>query len=210
MTTNESINIKCGSCEKRSSQKIVSEYVQTIGDEFEFEGALLYDGEDYLLRMSLCSSCETINLSVQDDGGEVSVLYPTPAREVEGLPEDVAKAYKAARAVRMIDANAFAVLLGRVLELICLDRKAEGKDLSEQLKDLASKGEIPGPLADMAHQLRFLRNVGAHATLGELTTSEVPILDDLCSAILEYVYTAPHRVEKVANRIKELKKRKRS
>jgi len=62
----------------------------------------------------------------------------------------------------------------------------------------------------MAHQLRFLRNIGAHATLGELTRGEAPILDDLCNAILEYVYTAPHRVEKVAKRIDELKKRKKN
>lgn len=210
MTTsdNQAINIECGSCDKRTNQKIVSEYLQAIADEYEFEGEILHD--DFLLRMSLCSACETINLSVQDDGGEVSVLYPAAPKEVEGLPADVAKAYKAARAVRMIDANAFAVLLGRVLELVCLDRKAKGQSLSDQLKDLASKGEIPGPLADMSHQLRFLRNVGAHATLGDLTTGEVPILDELCGAILEYVYTAPHRVEKVAKRIDELKKRKRN
>lgn len=207
---NQTINIKCGSCEKRANQKVASEYTQTVGEEFEFEGEWLYEEENYLLRMSICSSCETINLSVQDDGREIAVLYPAPPRDVEGLPEDVAKAHKAARAVRMIDANAFAVLLGRVLELVCLDRKAKGETLSEQLKDLANKGEIPGPLADMAHQLRFLRNVGAHATLGELTRGEVPVLDDLCGAILEYVYTAPHRVARVANRINELKKRKRS
>ena len=75
---------------------------------------------------------------------------------------------------------------------------------------LRLRGEIPGPLAEMAHQLRFLRNIGAHATLGELTRGEAPILDDLCNAILEYVYTAPHRVEKVAKRIDELKKRKKN
>jgi hypothetical protein len=204
----DTIYIKCGTCDKSASQNVVAEYTQSVVEELEVERQAYCYVEDYLLRLSLCGSCDTINLSVQDDGGEISVLYPSPPGNLEGLPPEVAKAYKAARAVRLIDPNAFAVLLGRVLEIVCLDRSASGSSLSEQLKDLATKGEIPGPLAEMAHQLRFLRNVGAHATLGELTRVEVPILNDLCNAILEYVYTAPHTVERVAKRIDELKKRK--
>src|SRR5205085_3563826 len=100
--------------------------------------------------------------------------------------------------------------LGRVLEFVCIDRKATGDTLFKQLKDLANRGEIPGPLADMADQLRTLRNIGAHASLGELSGAETPILDDLCRAILEYVYAAPHRVANVAKRIDELKKRRRT
>lgn len=204
------IRAKCGTCEKTVTQKVVAKYTQTVLDEFEFDLLQHYHKEDYVLRMSLCPSCDGLNLSVEDEGGEIAVLYPVPPADLDGLPKDVAKAYKAARAVRMINPNAFAVLLGRVLDLICLDRHAGGGTLSEQLKDLANKGEIPGPLAEMANQLRFLRNVGAHATLGELTNAEVPILDDLCGAILEYVYTAPHRVRKVAKRIEELKDRRKT
>jgi hypothetical protein len=204
------INIRCGSCEKTANQRVVSEYTHTLGQEHEIAGEHFYDQQDWLLRLSLCSTCESINLSVEDDGGEITLLFPKPPAELEGLPEEIARAYKAARAVRLIDANAFAVLLGRVMELICIDRNAKGKTLYEQLKDLAGRGEIPGPLADMADQLRNLRNIGAHASLGELSKSEVPILDDLCGAILEYVYAAPNRVARVAKRIEELKKRKKS
>jgi Domain of unknown function (DUF4145) len=200
-----SINIKCGYCDKVASQKVVAQYVQTIGQVYELGGEGFYDQQDWTLRLSLCESCEVVNYSVEDDGAEVTVLYPKSSTEFQGLPENVAKAYKAARAVRLIDANAFAVLLGRALELVCLDRKANGKTLHAQLEDLSKRGEIPGPLADMANQLRILRNIGAHAGLGELTKSEVPILDDLCKAILEYVYVAPNRVAKVSQRIENLK-----
>jgi hypothetical protein len=162
----------------------------------------------YILRLSRCSSCDYFNFSVEDtDGGEMSVLYPKPPEALDGLPTNIAKAYQAARAVSKIDANAFGVLIGRVLDFICIDRKAEGETLYERLKDLANKGSIPGPLADMSHQLRVLRNIGAHADLGELSFREVPILDDLCRAILEYVYVAPHRVAQVEARIKKLKNR---
>jgi hypothetical protein len=110
----------------------------------------------------------------------------------------------AALKVKPIDSNAFAVLLGRVLELLCIDRKAIGKTLDNKLSDLATKGEIPSKLVDVAHNLRKFRNIGAHADLGELTAKEVPILDDLCRATLEYVYTAPHLAQNAENAVKAL------
>lgn len=199
------VNLKCGKCDKKSNQQILSTYAQYVTFEFEEEG-FIDDGDNYDWRLSLCPSCEEINLSVEDDEGGISVLWPSEGKELEGLPGEVARAYKAARAVRTVDPNAFAVLLGRVLELVCLDRKAKGNALHDKLQDLADKGEIPGRLAEMAHQLRILRNIGAHATLGELTHAEVPVVDDLCRAILEYVYTAPSRIAKVEQRIKKLKR----
>ena len=97
------------------------------------------------------------------------------------------------------------MLLGRVLDLICIDKNAEGDSLFERLKDLATKNIMPEQLADMAHQLRQLRNIGAHANLGELTRSEIPILEALNRAILEYVYSAPTLIESVQEKIDALK-----
>lgn len=200
------IRIKCGKCEKVTNQQVVANYTDKVIDENEEEG--YYNEVDYLLQLSLCPSCDFVNLTVENEDGTTDVLYPTPPEELEGLPTSVAKAYKAARAVKTIDPNAFAVLLGRVLELVCLDRGAKGDILNDQLQDLANRGEMPDKLAKMAHQLRALRNIGAHATLGELTYAESPILEDLCRAILEYVYTAPHLITKVEQRINKLKKKK--
>ena len=69
---------------------------------------------------------------------------------------------------------------------------------------MTEKGEIPERLCEIAHNLRKLRNIGAHADLGNLTEAEVPVLDDLCRAILEYVYAAPKLIEQVEQRLQEL------
>ena len=98
------------------------------------------------------------------------------------------------------------MLLGRLLELVCQDRNASGKYLGTRLKDLASKGEIPDKLVGVADGLKNLRNVGAHPTLGELTVSELPIMDSLCRAILEYVYSAPFIAQQAETRFNQLKK----
>lgn len=124
-------------------------------------------------------------------------LYQQPDTMPKVLPQIVKSEYDAAIAVKPINANAYAVLLGRVFDKVCEDRKATGKTLSERLADLAAKGEIPKPLADMAHGLRQLRNVGAHADLGTLTQEEIHLLDAILRAILEYLYRAPRLVDEV-------------
>ena len=98
------IDLRCGSCQKSSDQKVVAEYKHVIGQEEEFDGQPFYNEEEWLLRISLCQLCNTVNLSVEAiDGGEVTLLYPTPLPDLEGLPENIARAYKAARAVKPID-----------------------------------------------------------------------------------------------------------
>jgi hypothetical protein len=121
------LTIQCGKCDKKKEQQIVAQYTDTVIYEDEDEG--FYSEALYKVRISLCPSCEAINLSFEDEDGEIVRLYPESPKELEGLPEKIAKAYRAARAVKIVDANAFAVLLGRVLELVCLDRGAQGDSL---------------------------------------------------------------------------------
>jgi len=204
------IALKCGYCGNVATMEIkascghMTNPTENIGEAFE---------------LVLCPSCKNVNLVITryeevydgvypeyDKITEIS--YPVEPKQVIGLPIKVSKAYKAAIKVRSIDPNAFAVLLGRVLEEVCKDRRATGKTLYERLKDLANKGEIPERLAEMAQSLRQFRNVGAHADLGELTENEIPFLDDLSRAILEYVYSVPKLVERVQRRLDEINKSK--
>ncbi len=145
-------------------------------------------------------------LFVEEDGGETRVIYPEKVKkQFQGLPPVVEKAYQSAQAVRDIEPNAFAVLLRRLLEIVCIDRKAVGKTLYEQLKYLATSGEIPAKLADMANLLRDMGNIGAHAGTGNITNDELPYLDSLCEAVLEYVYNAPLLIKNVEDRVKAIK-----
>jgi hypothetical protein len=123
---------------------------------------------------------------------DFKILFPSDPKMPIGLPESIEKAFRAAIKVRSVDANAFGVLIGRVMDMVCRDRGAEGRFLGNKLADLAAKGEVPQKLVEVAEKLTKLRNVGAHAELGELTPREVPIVEDLCRALLDYIYTAPH------------------
>lgn len=170
-----------------------------------------------VFELCICPACEDMTLrryqwhdGYMDGGEEVEYqyLYPSAEKTVRGLPRTIERAYQAALRVRQIDPNAYGVLAGRLLDLVCEDRHASGDTLDQRLKSLADKGDIPTKLVSVAAGLRKLRNVGAHANLGELTEAELPVLDDLTRAILEYVYSAPLLAEDAEKRLADLKGRK--
>ena len=80
--------------------------------------------------------------------------------------------------------------------------------MDKKLTNLAEKREIPEKLVHVATGLRQLRIIGAHASLGELTEQEIPILNNLTRAILDYVYSAPHLASLAASSLSALKLKK--
>jgi hypothetical protein len=164
-------------------------------------------------QLLLCSACDGVSFAVIGyhdafvEESTTEILYPLLRKTPVGLAPAVAKAYEAALKVRNIDAKAFGVLLRRVLELVCADRGANGRYLNKQLDDLAERGEVPKQLAEMAHRLRTFGNIGAHAAIGELRDEEIPVLEKLCEAFLQYVYYGPHLLEEADQRLKALKAR---
>ncbi len=203
---------RCDHCGNSAPMEIVADYsgVRSYNDNprsyLSWEAGNVYE----LLR---CPACDSVTLqsfywhdmAMDPSEIEFKTLYPSGVDRPVGLPDSLARAFDAAQKVRNIDANAYGVLLGRVLELVCQDRNATGKNLGNKLGNLASKGEIPKKLVGVANGLQDLRNVGAHPTLGELTPAELPILDRLCRAILEYVYSAPYIAQQAETCFQRLK-----
>jgi len=201
------ILITCGHCDGMTSQEVVAGYENVVEEILHNDRRRMVVELHPVYRLSRCPACGRFNLSVAEDEDPMStieVLWPVAPKRLSGLPSNVDTAYKAALSVKNIDSNAFGVLTRRLLEMVCIDRGAQGHSLIQQLRDLSTRGDIPGRLADMAQQLRQLGNLGAHAG-SDLTVAEVPLLDDLCRAILEYVYVAPQTIARVQERINALK-----
>jgi len=204
---------ECGHCGNTAPMEIIGEYSQVRDYDDPRSGLSWEAGPVY--EVLVCPACHGVvfrsyywhDLAIDPSEVECKVLYPAESSTLPGLPDSIKRAFDAAKKVRAIDANAYGVLLGRLIELICEDRKATGRTLAEKLKDLSEKGEIPSKLVPVANSLRNLRNIGAHAVLGELTPAELPILDNLCKAIVEYVYSAPHLVKQAEQRLQALKDR---
>ena len=133
------------------------------------------------------------------------VLYPT-SKTIENqwvLPYNVSSAYSSALRVQKSDAQAFAIMTGKVLEAICKHEEVRGKALVDKISSLADSGRIPQSLADMFTQLRLLRNLAAHSDENNYRISEVdvPIIREFLDAILEYLYIAPKKITQLQDRI---------
>jgi len=160
-----------------------------------------------------CPACKKVNIVSYEwhDGMDIDdevtyeLLYPQDNNFPIGLPDNIASTLKAAEKIKTIDVNAYAILLRRLLELVCLDRKAKGATLALMIKDLADKHEIPEKLVKVASGLKDFGNIGAHAGIGELSEKEIPIVKSLTSAILEYIYSAPHLATLAETKLKAIK-----
>jgi hypothetical protein len=205
--------LRCGHCGNRAPMQVRardSRITRHETDPSDTEHLTWEAGS--VFEVLMCPACHGTLLATYEyhefltpEGVEYQLLYPNDRGLPVGLPDAIAKSYNAAQTVRSIEANAFGVLLRRVLELVCSDRNAQGRTLNQQLQDLARRNEIPEKLVNVANSIRNLGNVGAHPGLGELTSSEVPILDDLTRAILEYVYSAPLLARRAEERLAQLR-----
>lgn len=198
MATDFSKVTACGYCGNISQMRIIGIVHDTTVYEDPTYGPMGEDGTVYLVLE--CPACKKRNIVAygwhdsmeSDEEIEYELLYPQESSLPVGLPDNIASTLRAAEKVKTIDVNAYAILLRRLLELVCLDRKASGETLAAMLKDLAAKNEIPEKLVKVATGLKDFGNIGAHAGIGELSEKEIPIVKALTSAILEYIYSAPH------------------
>ena len=153
----------CGHCGNSAPMEVIARHskVVTHSQGWGPDDFIEWDEGDvfFLLECPSCSGVLLSNVYIHSEleeqaGGKI--LYPRPTGVPRGLPPAIEKAYQAAQKVANIDANACGVLLGRVLDVVCDDRNAGGGTLHQRLGDLATKGEIPSNLVDVANGLRQL------------------------------------------------------
>ena len=200
----------CGHCGNVAQMEVLGTVNDTHVETDEDDNYLYEAGTIY--EILKCPACKKVNIVSYvwwdgietDEEIEYKPLYPLDKDIPQGLPMKILNAYKAAERVKNIDVNAYAILMRRLLELVCIDRNAKGKTLATMLKDLSSKNEIPEKLVDVAIGLKNFGNVGAHAKIGELSQEELPILSALITAILEYIYSAPYLASSAEEKLKSI------
>jgi hypothetical protein len=194
--------VECRHCGNKGTMRILAEARETEDHEensnpmfpLQWEAGNIYQ----TLRCYTCHQVTFYQFSIHTgtdpeyiDRSYDQTLYPSAAESPMGLPPGIQREWDAAMRVRRVSPNAFAVLLGRVLDQICTDYQAKGKYLHNRIDALAKSGKLPESLKEVAHGLKDLRNFGAHGNLGDLDPKDAPLLESLCRALLMYLYTGP-------------------
>lgn len=157
-----------------------------------------------------CKACQEVSIYWDwennpelGDLRTTTLVYPT-VKKLSGIPRAIEDSYQEAKKVQKISPIAFSVLIRKALEYLCKDQNAIGSNLKEQLDNLARRNIIPTTLAKMADVLRYLGNISAHSIEVKISKEEAEILDDFFTAVVEYVYIAPEKLNKLIKKLKIL------
>ncbi len=206
--------ILCGHCGNRAIFHRRAEGTKN-GDVPDYSGK--YDGQ-YIIywRVLECASCGEPTLEqtrveysiepnigevLQESYGQTILLYPVDKPPLANLPKTIEKRYMDALGSKDVSPSAFAVLAGKTLEAVCNNEHMTGSTLEIKLKNLIGSDRIPPVLAQMAQQIRLIRNLGAHDAEDDVTEEDVRITLDFLEAILEYLYIAPAKIEALQARL---------
>lgn len=197
----------CSHCGNRVTQRLI--HVQRfLCCGFRADGTR--EDHDYpsTYYVAVCETCNEILLYIDDfdEFGEnlfvrASLVWPEPRTLHHSVPDHVRSCYEEANRIRHFAPNAFASLIRRALEAICVDRGITEGTLQDRLQELANRGEIPPVLAEMAHVLRHQGNIGAHADDNSVKPGHVHIIEDFFRVIVEYVYVAPSKLKEFRDQL---------
>jgi Domain of unknown function (DUF4145) len=140
---------------------------------------------------------QVLDVPLGHGGSDAEVVYPRTDATRFGLPETVARALDETLVALNGGAWNLAVTGFRTtLQLAVRDKGAKGRNLREEIEQLAGDGSIPASLKEWAHDIRAAGNDTAHPDqdlpFGEQDAQE---LLALTQSILDYLFVVPARVE---------------
>jgi len=124
----------------------------------------------------------------------------------EHWPEAIGRYWlQAKRNIRDENWDAAAVMARSALQIALRDYDAKGKNLKQEIDDLASKGVLPPIMKEWSDQVRDLGNDSAHPDPGQGPTNpqDARNIVQFLDFLLEYLYTLPHRIKKYRKRVEK-------
>lgn len=179
---------------------------------------IVYDGDEIVHREVLehedwyifeCPVCNRPVIIRQDTFDMVDYIYrpvtafPAVLVSTEGVPKEIYSAFEAAIRTKGIDYAICLLSLRRVLEMICKEKGAVGKDLETMIDSLISTGVLSPAFADACWIIRQLGNSAAHADKADIYRYQVEQVIEYVSTIINYLYSMPVRVAKMKGRIEK-------
>jgi len=154
--------------------------------------------------LAICETCkgpllyyEGYGPATEEDFKKSYLIWPKQKKLSEKVPQRIREYYEEAIRIKRIAPNSFAGQIRKCLEALCDARKIKKGKLLNRLKELSDKGEIPKHFIEMADILRFLGNIGVHSSETTIRSLPVDTIDDFFTAIIEYVYGFPSRIEEI-------------
>lgn len=211
-TQDQEVKVSCGGCRSRTWHKVIQS-VDESGSEAE-RGGGEWQAHFQIIQCQGCKAFSFRQAGVNpDDFRQVSLgrwetmetetVFPSrtagrlPLRDASVLPDQLRTLY-----VETLSAmnNRQPLLSGigvrAILETLCRDRKAEGKDLPQKLRALATDGVLTRQGAEI---LLLLRNLGSQEPQQDVvphSAEELALAMDVIEHLLQGSYVLPYYARK--------------
>jgi hypothetical protein len=200
---NKKIDVSCGAC-KRSTKHLILCAVELSGKEDKGENELFRWFNHY--QIIQCQGCETISFRKTHSNSEDFDLYkidiyPHPEEGRKSIADDHMLPLNLQRiyneTLQGLNAG-HSVLTGigirAIVETVCKDKRANGKDLFGKINDLVTQGVLTKDGADILHKLRTLGNEAAHEVKPH-DTVQLGLAFDVIDHLLQGVYILPYHAK---------------
>jgi hypothetical protein len=198
----QKVDVSCGTC-KRSTKHLILCSVELTGRETKMSNEVFRWINQY--QIIQCQGCETISFrkthTNSEDFDDYIDVYPNPEEGRKSiaddhlLPSNLQRIYT--ETLKALNAGHF-VLTGigirAIVETICKDKQANGKDLLIKINDLVTHGVLTKDGADILHKLRTLGNEAAHEVKPH-DTVQLGLAFDVIDHLLQGVYILPYHAK---------------
>lgn len=193
--------IRCYHCGNIVPMKLVGRDVSKRD-----EGDGYYGVEEWSFYM--CPTCQEPSLICyywQQKGKKItsnvgrSIAYPNNLFDDKSIPQSIRTALQAASETKSVDVSISLIAWRRVVELICKDKNATGKNLYEKITNLSAQNIFPSTISDASNLIRLLGNEGAHSDSETIPRTIIYSIETLVKNIVEYVYILPQKVKEVSS-----------
>jgi uncharacterized protein DUF4145 len=198
------VNLRCPHCNHHGAFHAFGNCNDIVWAEGIGNGRLVFQAG---MRKCPNPSCAGL-VHVVIAGGRVTESYPLEVIDFDStnLPPGILSSLE--EAIKAHAANCYratALMVRRVLEELCDDKKAAGGDLKQRLAALGAMTLTPKELLDAADELRLLGNDAAHINAKNYDATgetEATLAIELAKELLKAVY----QYTSLVDRLKALKK----
>lgn len=211
-TQGEEHVVPCIKCTGKTTHKVLAS-VDVRGDEGDSNYSFSWTTDHQVIQ---CLGCKTVAFRkastnsedyYQDHEGNYEygvdeALYPPRIEGSKGLGDDTV--YLPANVRRIYDetrmslSNQSPVLAGiglrALLETVCKEKNATGKDLLKKIDSLVGAGILTPASAAILHKIRTLGNAAAHEVKPH-SDKQLGLAMDIVEHLLKDVYILPKQVE---------------
>ena len=209
---NLEIKLPCMKCTGKTTHKVLAS-VDIRGEETDGDWSLQWCDDYQIVECSGCKSKSFRNVSSNSEDyyqisetewehGELENIYPsriegrkTLENEEHYLPNKVRAIYK--ETIQALSNNSpilAGIGLRALIETICKEKNAEGRNLFLKIDDLVAKQILTPAGSTILHKIRTLGNDAAHEVKPH-SEKQLGLAMDVVEHILNDVYILPSKVE---------------